>query len=157
MRGQRVDRFILDAVPAGKPLGTKGLTTTSYAHTAFHGSSVPARCGYRQPPPASPDQGGAHVPVPALREGAEARARPRAVAVRDARVHASPTRTTARRKHAGEDAGLARWGRSRPAPPGAPGHARRTKHASREARGGASLLSPAAQTLTRRHVVFVLL
>lgn len=71
-----------------------------------------------------------------------------------------PARGAARTEQAGEKPGLAQRGRSRPAPPGPPGalgHARRAKRASREARGGASLLSPQAESLTRRHVVFVLL
>lgn len=153
-------RFILDVVLAGKSLGTEGLTTTSDAHTAFQKSSALARSGYRPTQPASPERGGVHVRVPALREGAAAQARPRAAAAaRDTRVHTSRPGTTPRRERAGEGAALARRGRWRTAPPrvpGAPGHARRTKRASREARGGASL-SPVAQTLTRRHVVLVLL
>lgn len=101
--------------------------------------------------------------VPALREGAAARARPRASAARDSPAHISRPGATARTEQAGEEPGLARRGRSRPAPPGPPGpaglpgHARRAKRASRETRGGASLLSPPAESLTRRHVVFVLL
>lgn len=50
--------------------------------------------------------------------------------------------------------------RSRPAPQGHQGqwaHARRAKSASRGARGGASRLSPQAESLTGRHVVLVLL
>lgn len=74
--------------------------------------------------------------------------------LRNAAADATRATRPAQSRPAGEGAGR---GRLRRALPGHRAHARRAKRASREPLGGASRLSPPAESLTRGHVVLVLL